>query len=113
MMLHSFFTAPLLKASSESGVSHSLRRGQRFCSRRRCCPADHELLEGLSKLSVEDCVDDRVQGGVHVAKPRRQDEEGHSWLAGWWKNRIGARNVADLKIEYSDKLHIWSVSKYH
>ena len=93
MMLHSFFLQR--HDFSESGVPHSFRRGRRFCSRRRR-PTDHDLLERLSELSVEDGVDDRVQGGVHVAKPRRQDEEGHSWLAGWWKNRIGARNVADF-----------------
>ena len=37
-----------------------------------------DLLEGLPELVVEDGVDERVEGGVDVAEPRGEEEEGHA-----------------------------------
>jgi len=57
----------------------------------------HEFLERLAKLGVEDCVDDRVDERVHVAKPRSEDEGGHPWLTG--ESQFGAHCVHDVARE--------------
>ncbi len=42
--------------------------------------AGEDAAEGLAVLAVEDGVDERVEGGVGVAQPRRHQEDGHGRL---------------------------------